>query len=368
MRSKALHRAASAGLAVLLAGAAGCAPAERPEDPMVRHPGADVLAAGSDLVVTDSVAGDAMLAGGAVSFDGFTGGSYLGVGGEQRLGGYVEGSVRALGGAVEVDGYVRRNVMLAGGLARVARNAQVDGSVYVAARRAEIEGPVAGDLLVAADEVVLDGEVGGDVRVEARSLTLGPAARIAGDLRYRVEVDGAPATPHESVEGNVEALAPWDSDRVRLLPWAFRVVAFVLSGLVVVALLPGPMARAADTMERRAPAAAGVGLLWVVIAPVALAVLAATVVGLPLALVGAALYAGSLYLAPVVPAVWVGRELLTRDDRSTGRRVGIFRFVGGALIVAFAILLPWVGFLARLVAIVLGVGAVALTLRSAPAA
>ena len=362
MRTQPFRHTLAPGLVSLLAGMVACAPTGGArEDPIVRRPGTDVLAAGSEVVVSDSVAGDAMAAGRRIAFEGHTRGSYLGAGGEQLVAGYVEGSVRAIGGSVEVAGYVGRNVTLAGGLVRIGRNAQVDGSGYVAGGRAEIEGPVAGDLYVAADEVLLDGEVGGNVRVEARSLRLGPAARIAGDLHYRVEVDGAPRAPQDATLGAVEALAPWDSDRVRLLPYAFRVLAFVLAGLVVVVLLPGPVGRAADTMERRAPAAAGVGLLWIIVVPICVVVLAATVVGLPIALIGGALYFASLYLAPVVPAAWVGRELISRR---AGSRPGLVRFFAGALIVAFAILLPWVGWIARLVATALGLGAVALTLRA----
>lgn len=357
----------------LLLGAAlsavACAPTGEPqEDPLIRHPGEDVLAAGSEVALSDSVAGDVMVAGATVSFSGFAGGSYLGAGRAQRVDGRIDGSARLAGASIELSGSVGRNLTAGGGYVLVTREARIDRNAYMAGGRIEFEGSVGGDLYVVGEDVRLDGEVRGDVRVEAQRLTLGPAALIGGDLTYRVAEGSPPVDASRMTSGNVEALPPWELRRLSPVPYVYRVLAFVLAGLVVVALFPRAAGAAADAMERRPAASAGVGILWILLGPIAVAVLAATVIGLPLALVTVAVYAASLYLAPIVPAVWVGRELLSRAPAHGRRRPGLVRVLAGALIVAFAVLLPWVGWFARLAATVLGLGALVLALRTSDTA
>ncbi|HSH75431.1 MAG TPA: hypothetical protein VLA09_07105, partial [Longimicrobiales bacterium] len=68
------------------------------------------------------------------------------------------------------------------------------------------------------------------------------------------------------------------------------------------------------------------------------------------------IYAMSLYAAPVVVALWLGAEVLSGATRQN-RADRVKKFLVGGPIVAFAILLPWIGWIARLAATLLGVGA-----------
>lgn len=165
------------------------------------------------------------------------------------------------------------------------------------------------------------------------------------------------------VEGGVRALDPRpEEERERVGFFVLRLLAFVLSGVILVSLLPATIADTTREMRVRPAAALGLGLLWLLVVPLAVVLLTVTVVGIPIALIVAALYVVSLYVAPVVPALWVGGEILHgRDPRKRGD-AALLVATGGA-IVALAILLPWLGFLARLLATCLGLGAAALTIR-----
>lgn len=366
-----VRKLASRGLiaalsAATLAGQGACVgdPGPRVEDRTLR-PNGDVVAAGQIMLISDSVPGDIMMAGQTLEFDGFSEGSYLGAGGSQSVGGDVRGSVRAMGGAVEVAASIGRNVTLAGLSITVQDEAAVDGNAYLAGGSVRFEGAVSGDLYVGAGDVVLDGRVGGDVRVEAGALRLGPDARIDGELRYRLEEGTALAMSAQSVvTGAVVELEPRaDGGDGRVGFFVLRLLAFVLCAVAVVALFPGSVIAMNDELKKRPGAALGFGLLWVVLAPVAVIVAAITMVGIPLAVIGAAVYGASLYLAPIVPALWVGAEILGGRDRSDRRGALLLAVTGGA-IVAFAILLPWIGFLARILATCAGLGAVVLVVES----
>ena len=363
---KSIVRKLSRALALTaLAGAVACSVDSGPwEDGLLLRPNGDIMRAGDVVGVTDSVPGDVMMAGRSLEFDGFAGGSYLGAGGDQNVGGRIDGSVRAAGGAVRLEGSVGRNATLAGGSVVVRDAADIMGNAYLAGGNVRLDGSVSGDVYVGAGEVRVDGDVGGDVRVEAGALRIGPDARIEGELRYRLN-DGGLATISTDavVAGGVVALEPREEGGSQGGVFVLRLFAFVLCGAILVALLPKTLLGTADQMRDRPAAALGLGLLWVLLTPLAVVVSAVTIVGVPLALILAALSALCFYLAPVVPALWFGGQILT-GRKSSERGSSVVTFVAGGVIVAFVILLPWVGLVARALATCLGLGAVVLAIQT----
>jgi cytoskeletal protein CcmA (bactofilin family) len=348
-----------------LGGLVGCTdgPSRWPEVPTL-HPNGDLLAVNEVLLISDSVQGDVMLAGRTLEFDGFSGGSYLGGAGDQTVAGRVEGSVRAAGGTVELQASVGRNVTLAGGSIMVRDEAEVEGNAYLAGGSVRLDGAVSGDVYVGAGDVVLDGDVGGDVRVESGALRIGPDARIDGELRYRLSEGAAPVVSTEAVvAGGLVGLEPRADEGGDLGFFVLRLLAFVLCSAVVVALFPGTLAATEEKMRSRPAAALGYGLLFVILVPLAVAIFAVTLVGIPLAVIVAMVYGLSLYLAPIVPALWVGDEMLKGREPSDRKSAVLLVATGGA-VVGFAILLPWIGLLARVLATCAGLGAVVLAIQS----
>lgn len=351
----------SLSMPLLLGGCEGWGPQG---DAVLLHPGGDVLAAREVVDLTEDVSGDVMAIGRDVRFEGTVGGSYLAAAAEQEVSGRIDGSVRGAGGSVRVEASVGRNVTIVGGDVELAPGAVVEGNAYLGGGSVSLRGSVSGDVYVAAGDAVLDGEVGGDVRVEAGSLTLGPAARVDGELRYRVAEDGPVRISSEALvaEGVVD-LGPREEDGGGDLFFTVaRFLAFLLVGVALVALAPGTATHAADEVRMRGAAALGYGLVWLLLVPIAVFVLAVTLVGIPLALILAVVYGISLYVAPVVPGLWLGGEILR--GRSSGEREDtVLLFLAGGAVVAIALLLPWVGLLARLLATCIGVGAVIAMIR-----
>ena len=316
--------------------------------------GGDRLAAGMDVSVADSVAGDLMATGAAVSVSGPVGGDFLSAGGSVTASGPVAGSVRAAGGEVTVAGSVGRNVTLAGGSVRLAPGGRVEGNAYLAGGEIVIEGTVAGQVRVSGQTVRVLGRIDGPVEVTAERVVVGSRARLEGGLTHTspgpAEVaHGAriAGTVTHRPAGDPGPLASWVG---RLL----RVAAFLFTGGVLVALFPGAFDRLRDTLEERPGPSLGLGLAALVALPIALLLLAVTVLGLPLVLIGGSLFGGALYVARAVAAVWLGDRLLARGP-GRGARIAAF-LVGGALL-ALAGLLPWVGWVVTLLATLAGLGA-----------
>lgn len=343
---------ASAALETLPAGSGSDAPSQESRAAASLQVGPDRLAAGMDVSVSDSVAGDLMAAGGAVSVSGAVAGDLLAAGGSVSSSGPVEGSVRAAGGQLTLSGPVGRNVTAAGGSIRLA--GAVGGNAYLSGGEIVIEGQVDGHLRGSAGLVRILGRVDGSVDITAERVVVGPEARIGGGLTHRspepaevasgARIDGA--VTHRPVEGD-DALAAWF---LRLL----KVGAFLLTGVVLVALFPGAFGRLRDTLVGRPWPSLGLGLAALILVPVALVLAGLTVLGIPLMLIGGGLFAAAMYVARAVVAVWLGERML--GDRP-GRGARVVAFLAGGALLLLAGLLPWVGWAVTLVATLAGFGA-----------
>lgn len=362
-RRRSERRIAHAGLLLFLTSTAACGPISPDGEELRFRSGGDLVATGTVVEIPESIDGDVMAAGRDVVFTGDAGGSVLTAGSIQTLEGSVAGNVHAVGGAVLLASDVERNVTLLAADLLVAADATVALNAYLVGGRVEQRGAVRGNLRIAAREVVLDGPVGGDVDVIAGRLILGPSARIDGDLTYRVREGADSIDPAAVVSGDVQAISvPGPSTAFRISVAAGRVAAFLLAGFVIL-LLVRPLAGAAERLNERPGSAFGLGLLWIIALPVMVFAAAVTIVGIPLAIITTVCYLIALYLAPVIPGLWLGISLLDRPGESPTAPAKAF-LLGGA-IVAVLSLLPWIGFPIRVVVAALGFGAVALHVRAA---
>lgn len=360
-RPSRLPGACAGSLLVLLA---GCQPAafETIDQAVHVRRGGDIVAAGRLVVVDDSVPGDVMAAAGDIRFGGDAGGDFLGGAGNLQLAGRLGGSLRAGGGNVEIATDVERNATVAGGQVVLEPAGHIHGNGYFAGGTIRLEGAV--DQLVRADgrDVTLNGPIGGDVHVECESLRVGPNASINGDLRYRLAKGGrADIDPGARITGQVIALQPKATNRISDVVRFLLMLGFLAAGLVAVAVLPGAAATAEARLRIRPGAAFGLGLAWLFLVPVAIAVVCITVIGIPLGLIGIALYLVSVYLARVVVGVWIGRLLLRRRN-GRGRGDLALAFLVGGIALLLLGLIPWIGTAITIVACIFGLGAVALTL------
>lgn len=167
----------------------------------------------------------------------------------------------------------------------------------VAAGSVRVDGTVDGDLQAGAEHVRIDGTVGGSVTVGAETVVLGERASIAGDVRY----DGVLRDQGAAVGGEIvrdDTLVTGSTFVVEAVPsvlggvlslYAFLVN--VVVGALLLLAVPGFSRRVAARAVDSPLASGGVELLALVGAPVVLVLVALTIVGIPLSVVGAVLFA-----------------------------------------------------------------------------
>jgi cytoskeletal protein CcmA (bactofilin family) len=302
--------------------------------------------------VEDSVAGDLMASGAVVSVTAPVAGDLLSAGARVTASGPVAGSVRAAGATVTLAGVVGHNVTLAGGSVRVAPTGKVEGNAYLAGGEIVIEGEVTGSVRASAGTVRILGSVNGPVELKADRVVVGPGAHLAAGLTH-TSPNVAEVAAGARIDGTIShrpAAGPLTSWVDRFL----RMVAFLFTGTVLVALFPRTFVGLRDALRERPWPTLGLGLAALIAIPITLVLLVVTMLGLPLALIGAALFAAALYLGRTVAAVWLGDRVL---DGGPGRGARIVAFLLGGVILLLAGLLPWIGWVVTLAATLAGLGA-----------
>jgi cytoskeletal protein CcmA (bactofilin family) len=226
----------------------------------------------------------------------------------------------------------------------------VDGPVRIA-------GHVTGDVVAIAGKVTISGEVDGDVLTVANRLRLLPNGHVHGDVSYAdkkpqiasgAAVDGKTKKIRNKV--GVGALA-WG---IGLAIWLAVTASALILGVLVVALAPRAFEASWEAAEGSLGAVIGMGVGLFIGFPLVALVVAATVVGIPLA--GLLLLAVlPLYALGYVTSAWMlGRRVLS------GPRSRFVPLLVGLLILRIIALIPFLGGLAGVCATAFGLGALGL--------
>ncbi len=346
-----------------------------------RPVGADTFAFGGSVRIDKPVPGDLIAAGGNVDVDAPVAGDAMLAGGNLRVTAKVEQSVLAGGGRLILDAPIGRNLRVGGGQVEVGPMAAIGGNVMVGGGQVSLRGPVKGSVTVGGGRVLIDGPVEGDVVSNAGRLTLGPNARLAGKLSYRSK-DALERDPAAQVAGAVERLSmpgrsaarerepDWRDRAQRAGPsWLWTVGLMAIAALLVAAL-PVTTQRVADALRT----SLGWSLLWGFIAlvciPVAALILLVSIVGIPLALLLLLLYFALLLVGYVGSAIALGQWALARFKADVAARTG-WR-IGAAMVAVLLLALlgsvPFVGAIVAFIAMLAGIGGIALLLAPRTAA
>jgi cytoskeletal protein CcmA (bactofilin family) len=327
----------------------------------------DLFATGQTVTVAGRVTGDVFATGQTVVITGTVDGDLIAAAQQVVVDGMVNGNVRAAGAVVTVNGRVGHSVTGLAQQVNVSSSGSVDGSLVAAGETVSAFGPVGRGITAGGGTLQLGGPVGGKVLAWANTLSLGPTTRIAGDLEYRSENQAE--IPSGTVAGRVQydpierqpRQAPLLNGLFDFGGLVWLAGSAILGGLVIV-LAPRASARAVELGRQQPLPTFGLGLLALCVVPVAILLIAVTLVGIPLALAVGALYWLGLMLAWPAMGLLVGTELARRVRR------GAPMPVLGALLVGLIVLhlvthLPILGGLVAFLGLAFGLGLIAQSFR-----
>ena len=338
--------------------------------------GGDVHLAGDRVDETLAAPRDAFAAAPFLTLRGRVGEDAHAAGFSVLVEGDVGGDLYAAGANVVVEAAVGGDASLAGGSVVLSGPGSVGGNLRVMAGSVTLAAPGAGSLAVSGGEVRLDAPVGGDLHVASGALSFGEGARIDGRLVYagpeRIDVP-AGVVPASRIEYRGRRDGGWRDagDLVRdglpdrpsplivgtgfLLGLGFLLIV----GALLLALMPGQVRRMRVLAHARPALTILIGFAGfsaiVGLVPVSLM----TLVGIPLmpfALLLAVLAWLLGYLLGVyVVAMAAARGLGMADAPPIWARLMVL--AGGIVLAALLNFVPFLGWMANLALVFLGVGA-----------
>ena len=117
------------------------------------------------------------------------------------------------------------------------------------------------------------------------------------------------------------------------------------------------MASAPMAIRTQTGPVAGWGAIALFLVPLAAIILCITVIGLPVGLIGLALWTVLLYIAQIPVAIFIGYLILGRSRSLEGKGFMIGCLALGLLLIALVKLIPFVGFFICLAVAMFGMGA-----------
>ena len=327
----------------------------------------DYVAVGPRVEISGIVNGDLYVAGGQVLVDGVVNGDVLVAGGKVTLSGTVAQDARIVGGQVMVSGTIGRSATVAGGDVQLTPTARIGENLLSGGGNVQVGGHIGKDARIGAVRATLSSQIERDLAVAAGSVHLTSKATVGGKLRYWSE--DAPSIDEEATVRGPIIRRPlpegWSLENARRGIFGARILVVVVGflstlilGLVLVRHYPIFTRRVTATMRGRATTSLGWGVTALLVVPLVAISLLVTLFALPIGLVLLALYLPLVYLARVYAITCLGQFLFRRQSES-GSLAG--PFVAGLVLYTILSLLPIVGGLVTLLAMVFGLGAMLIT-------
>ena len=305
-------------------------------------------AAGNVITITGDVEGNIYVAGATVVIKGDVG-----------------GTVHVGAGNVMIEGKIKDDLFVAAGTVVLAKSASVGGDLIMGAGIAEISGPVAGNIHLGGGQIFINSKISGNVNLKAdEELKLGSQAIIVGDLEYSsskeaVIVEGAKVLGETTYKKTkVMAGGSFKVSSILVLGILLKLLTVIVIGLALVYLLKEVTRKVVKGSLDNFWASLGRGFGALILIPVVCVILAFTVIGLMLAGLLGVVYLLMIILASALSSIVFGSWLIKVLGKKSEYSIDWKTVVVGAITLCLISLIPLVGWLIKLVFMLISLGAV----------
>jgi len=284
------------------------------------------------------------------------------VGGAVTIKGEVKNDIRAIGGMVTIDGKVGQNVTAVGGTVTLGSDADVDGGLIVVGGTLANLGNVDGDVLAYGDKLTLAGRVGGNTTANVQIVNVAKTAILDGGLNYTSDKE-ASVSAAAKILGPISR-TPTGKALTQVVPRTGRRVIFdfnllsylsmLFLGLVLLRLAPRQVLAVSKLIGEQPWRGLGLGLLGLVVTPLAVVILLFSIIGVPLALILSVAYILMITTSSLFSGLFLGQKVFDLVNLKENRYAML---AVGLLALQLILALPTVGGLARFLSILAATGA-----------
>ncbi|MDN5302697.1 MAG: hypothetical protein PWQ60_2211 [Thermoanaerobacteraceae bacterium] len=221
-----------------------------------------------------------------------------------------------------------------------------------------VDGKVMGDVVSIMGNVTINGEVMGDVTAVGGRITRSDSAKIYG----KVTQVGVGEGLKDIIKNVTKYGIHWGSGRRGItifnmgFPYVFKIMHFlglISLGALAIILFPNSIKAAADVVDKELGRRFIIGILAILLLPMALFLMAITIIGIPLIPLALLLVAAAGFYGYLGISIFLGRKL----NEQLHLKPGIFvEYILGAVLLWLVQLVPFVGAISGLAVLMLALG------------
>jgi cytoskeletal protein CcmA (bactofilin family) len=333
-----------------------------------------ILVAGNELTIDADVAGDLFCLGQNIVINGSVKGDVICAGQNIKINGVVDGDVRMAAQTIELTGSVSRNFEVAAQNLTLSKDSSVKGDILFGVQKVDLSGLMGRDLAGLGENISISGSLFRNALVSVNALNITDSAKIKGDLEYYMSQEGMSSIAAKSIVGQTkrheieisETSVPEKEQVKKASAFAaftatlFGIISFFIIACVLIYFDKTRTENITKLIRSKPVIAPLVGLAVLVTFPVAFLLLLVSFVGMPLAFVLLLVYLISLIVASIYTSLVIGWYLLKTIKKEKAPHSIPSALVGCAAL-GIIIMIPVLGWLAGLVALLTGLGALFLS-------
>ena len=317
------------------------------------------------VTIAGTLRGDLIVFAERVIISGELDGDLLGGARRIEISGRVTGSIGAFGERVRVSGKIDRNAYIGAEETLITESGEVGRDLIAGGDRVVLSGKIGRDVMTFSHWLEARGEIGGDLDAHAEFIDILDEANIGGDLhaKFFEGEENLTISPRAKIAGEttselLDIERPHYMDRYRSGHfYIFKILSFAaafLAGMVLFRFAPWIFGSHLDTGSEFFRAL-GYGFVAIVAAPLFLIVLAFTVVGIPLTIMGFVLFGMGAYFAKILVGGMIGMAIFGEPEEADWGGFGVPLAAGlGIVVVSMAI--PFLGGIVGFVTLLTGLG------------
>lgn len=319
--------------------------------------------AGGNVMFSGSVNGDLSAVGGTVNISGKTSQDIMVAGGNITLSGVSAQDVRIVGGNLSIDGILSGELMAGGGQITIVSGSRIAKDSSIAGGTVSFNGDESGNLEIYGGSVYVGGTIGKNLTIKgAKSITIGSGAVIKGSLDYTspndatIE-DGAQIfgtkTFHQIIPTEQTNRSGYLALASVFTIWlAVKFLAMLLSAYLLWHFFRNDMVSLLTEAGSHFGRELLRGFIFIVVTPVAVVMSFITLIGAPIGVFTALIYAALMVLTGPV-AVLVVASLLKKCQTD----LRWYHIVLAAVLVMLVMLIPFIGWIAHCIVYLASLGA-----------
>lgn len=282
------------------------------------------------------------------------------------LNGEVFGDARLIGGETIITGNTNKDLLVISAKVKTEKDSILNGKTLIVGGQVHLDGQVLDDLKIIAGNVYINAEILGDLEITSQNITVGDGADIKGEFLYfapqRAEIKSGARISNRPVYNQIEAIKENSFIKTTVLNFiSFWTVIKFLANLILAFILVFIFKVFAHRVSLLATKKLGisvlVGLLSLILIPVIIVILFASLFGIPIAVIILLIYLVLMILTPSVSGIILGYFMQKKFNK--GKKLEInYNFTAlGIIILTFLFFIPYLGSVLKLFFLVISMGA-----------